>query len=170
MSRWSNTVQDRIFACLTYLLPLLEVLGFGFFLFALIPPLATLFSPLFILLPFYNISIGGIGIVQWGIFLGLYFGVVQNRSFSYLLRFNAMQALLLGIFAALCGALLQLFGYSQNLLFSELSIGNVLIIGIVCSAIFIFVVGASIYSIIQAARNESARIPIISDAASSHVY
>src|SRR6476469_235139 len=114
--RGSNTSQDRFLACLTYLVPLIEVIGFGFLLFALIPPLRLVFSPLFPLLPFYYLQIGGIAVVEWGIFLALFLGFVQNRSLSYLIRFNAMQALLLAIFAALCGAILRLFGYSQNLI------------------------------------------------------
>lgn len=167
--RGSNTIQDKIFASLTYLVPLVEVLRFGAFLFALLPPLEMLFSPLSFLSSIYG-SYGGL--LALAIFFGLYFGVVRNQSLSYFLRFHTMQALLLGIFAWLCEYLLQLFGLSQQLVFGGFPTANdpmELLVAIVSSAIFIFVVGGSIYSIFQALRGETAKIPIISDAANSQV-
>ena len=44
--RGSTTVQDRIFACLPYLLPLLDGLKYGRYLFDQFPPLKLIFIPL----------------------------------------------------------------------------------------------------------------------------
>ena len=167
-------------ACLPYLVPLLEVLKFGTFLFILIPPLKLVFSPLFPLLPIYYLQIGGVAVIEWTVFLGLFLGVVQNYKLTHFLRFNAMQALLLGIFAALCDAAMGLMGYSGQLIFAKF-IGEtnfisflvtnslLIVLAVIFSAIFIFVVGASVYSIVQTLRGQYAEIPLISEAAHSQV-
>lgn len=172
--RGSNVMQDRVFASLTYLMPILDVLSLGSFLFWFVPPVKWLFLPLFYLAPIYFLNLGGIGIVQMGLFFGLFIGVVRNSNCSHFLRFNTMQALLLGIFAALLNIALGLFGFSQRLLISGYGgFGNSgvteLIIPVFLSAIFVFVAGASIYAIVQSLRGEYPEIPIISQAVSSQV-
>lgn len=172
--RKSSTMQERILACLTYLVPILEALIFGFVLFALIPPLKLIFSPLFLLAPIYFYSIGGIAVIPFVAFFAIYVGIVQNQTLSHFLRFNAMQALLLAVFAWLCSALLKLFGMSQSLMFGGFgatasSVTAGLLESIVFSAIFIAVVGASIYSVVQSLRGQYAEMPLISEAAHSQV-
>ncbi|MBW4577096.1 MAG: hypothetical protein KME08_17615 [Aphanothece sp. CMT-3BRIN-NPC111] len=179
--RGSTTFQDRFLACLPYLVPLLEVVGFGVFLFGLIPPLKILFLPLFLLLPIYFFSIGGFALVEFAIFFALFLGVVRNETLSRFLRFNTMQALLLAIFVYLCSAFMQLFNYSRPLLFPEFAAGTdglaglitagapLLIVGIIFSAIFLVIVGASVYAVVQSLRGQYAEIPLISEAARSQV-
>ena len=167
--RSSNATQDRVLASLTYLIPILDVLRLGSFLFILLPPLQWLFLPLFYLAPIYSISL-----VQMGLFFGLFIGVVRNSNCSHFLRFNTMQALLLGIFAALLNIGLNFFGLSQSLLIGGYgSIGSIgvteLIIPLFLSAIFVFVAGASIYAIVQSLRGEYPEIPIISQAVYNQV-
>ena len=108
--RGSSTPKDRFFACLTYLVPLLEVFPLGGVIFAVLPVARLLFLPLLPLLPIYFLSIGGFQLIALAIFFGIFIGVVQNRKFGHFLRFNAMQALLLAIFVFLSGAVLQLVG------------------------------------------------------------
>jgi uncharacterized membrane protein len=91
---WSNnfTVADRAYASLAYLLPLLSVLG----QFPVsIPPFLQLA---------YSIS-------PLAIVIALYFFVLKNRKISRLIRFNVLQAMLLGAALSLCrivlGALLM---------------------------------------------------------------
>jgi Chloroplast import apparatus Tic20-like len=181
MFRKQNTIQDRIFACLTYLIPLIEIYPFGFILFLFFPPLGILFLPLMKIAPIYNLSVGGIAVVSWGIFLTLYICVVLNRNYSYILRFNTMQALLIGIFAALCSAFLRLFNSSTELFISGIDttggIASLMGLGIlnlglliIMTLIFIATVAACIYAVIQTCRGEIAHFPIISDAANSQVY
>ncbi len=172
--RRSTTIQDRILACLPYLVPILEVLAFGTFLFTLIPPLALLFAPLLFLLPIYFYSIGGIAVVPLIVFFGLYLGVVRNETLSHFLRFNAIQALLLAIFSYLCKYLLDLLHISQSMVsgglgsFTNLP-ADLIFWGVVLSAIFIVIVGASVYAIVQSLRGQYAEMPLISEAAHSQV-
>jgi uncharacterized membrane protein len=82
---WSNnfTVADRAYGCLAYLLPLLSVLG----QFPVnIPPLLQLVY----------------GISPLAIVIALYFFVLKNRKISRLIRFNVLQAMLLGAVLSLC--------------------------------------------------------------------
>ncbi len=178
--RGATTTKERILACLPYLVPLLEVFGFGSFLFALIPPLMLLFLPLLPLLRIYHYSLNGIALIPILVFFFLLVKVVHNPTLKHFLRFNAMQALLLAVFAWLCSAFLQFYGYSSDFLFSALSRGTDLasilvrngglILGaIIVSAIFIVVVGASIYSVVQCLRGKYAEMPLISEAAYSQV-
>ena len=88
---WSNnfTVTDRAYGCLAYLLPLLSVLG----QFPVsIPPLLQ-FA--------YSIS-------PLAIMIALYFFVLKNRKISRLIRFNVLQAMLLGVVLSLCRIVLGL--------------------------------------------------------------
>ncbi|MFM7370115.1 MAG: hypothetical protein ACKO2Z_20465, partial [Sphaerospermopsis kisseleviana] len=52
--RGSTTVPDRIFACLPYLLPLIEVFAFGQFLLRDFPLLGIVFLPMLPLLRIYS--------------------------------------------------------------------------------------------------------------------
>ncbi len=170
--RGSSTLQDRIFACLTYLVPLLEVMLFGSFLFALVPPIGLLFTPLLMLLPIYFYQIGSFPVVELAAFFGLFVGVVRNESLGHFLRFNAMQALLLAIAVALFRALLELLGIFQAPFAaggfggnSWLAIANLGLTGILVTAVFIATVVAVIFSVVQTLRSLYAEIPVISEAA-----
>ena len=170
--RGSSTVQDRIFACLTYLVPLLEVMIFGSVLLALIPPLAILFAPILFLMPIYFYPIGSFPVVELAVFFGLFVGVVRNESLSHFLRFNTMQALLLAIAVAVFRTLLDLLGILQAPLFSGgfdsnswLALANIGLLGILVSLVFLATVGAVIYSVVQTLRSLYAEIPVISEAA-----
>jgi uncharacterized membrane protein len=163
--RGSSNVQDRIYASLTYLVPILEVLMLGGYLIKTIPILGLFILPLLPLLQVYHFSIGGFPIIQIGVFLGLYLGVVRNETLRYLLRFYAMQSLLLAIIVALFSALLS--GIAPALLLAGGAV--TLIVGTLSSVIFLGIIAASIFSIIQAARGLYAEIPFISEAAYSQI-
>ncbi len=164
----SATTQDKIFAALTYLIPLLSALPFGILVFAFFPPLALPFVPLFAILPIY----GSFG-VSFGVFLALYFFVVQNRQLSHFLRFNTLQAILIAIFIELCRAVLELLGISRQLLnpiaFSSGNSFNLLSVEMLLAILFIGVLGTSIYAIAQCLRGIYAEIPIVSEAANQQV-
>lgn len=174
--RGSPTGKDKLFACLVYLLPLIEVLPFGFPLLVFFQPLALLFTPLLFLYPIYHWGVGGIAIVAIAIFILLYAKVVNNRRLIHFLRYNAMQAILLAVFAWLCGLILQLFGITQEILLSMLTssslafgtVSSLTILAIV-TIIFVAVAGASFYAIFQCIRGLYAEIPLISDTAYSQV-
>jgi len=171
--RGATTPRDRLFSCLVYLVPLLETLAFGATLFAVLPFLKWVFLPLFLLAPFYFFPIGGIAVVELAVFLALFMLVVRNPRLPHFLRFNTMQALLLSIFAALCRLALELIGLSQVLLNplqrgSSASSGP-LLLNVLVAAAFIFIVGSSVYSVVQSLRGRYAEVPLISQAAYSQV-
>jgi uncharacterized membrane protein len=145
------TVKDRIFASLTYLLPLLDVYPFGTFLLRQVPLLGLIYIPLQPLLAFYY----GIQFASLIIFFVLYLAVVRNERINHFIRFNAMQAILISIILTLIGLAFQILGpvLGRNLLTETLF-----------NIIFLGTLAASIYSIIQSAIGRYAEIPGISEA------
>lgn len=180
VGRGSVTTKDRIFASLTYLVPILETLVFGSFLFALISPLKLLFTPFVLLAGIYFYPIGNMALIPFVIFFALFIGVVQNYSQSHFLRFHTMQALLLAVLGWLLRAFIELLGLSSALLPglsgdqgglpALIAAGaTTIIVAIVFSAIFLVIVGASIYAIVESLRGKYAEMPLISEAAYSQV-
>lgn len=123
---WSNnfTIADRVYACLAYLLPLLSVLG----QFPMnIPPFLQLV---------YSLS-------PLAIVIALYFFVLKNQKISRLIRFNVLQAMLLGAILSLCqiviGSLLMpipVIGQAGLILLilASIAIGGVCIYSMVITA------------------------------------
>ena len=148
--RGSTTVQDKIFACLPYLLPLLDGLEYGNYLFQQFPPLRIILVPLAPLFQIYR----GIPFVGLIIFFALYLLVVRNDNISHFIRFNAMQAILLDIILILCGLILSILGGSLGVFILE-TISNMIFLGVIASFI---------YAVVQSALGRYAEIPTISDA------
>ena len=149
--RGSTTVSDRIFACLPYLLPLIEGLAFGRYLFAQFPLLALLFLPLSPIQGIY----ASIPFASLIIFFALLFLVVRNEKISHFIRFNTMQAILLDIALFLCFIVLEVLGSIPGVDFALETIANTIFIGIVA---------AVVYSVAQSLFWRYAEIPAISDA------
>jgi Chloroplast import apparatus Tic20-like len=148
--RGSTTVSDRIFASLPYLLPLIHGLIFGGSLFRQFPILGLLFMPLVPLIQIYSLPLASLVI-----FFALYFGVVRNESISHFIRFNAMQAILLDIVLMLSGLVLEGFGQVIQMQFITQTLNNMLFLG---------VVAAFFYAVVQSALGRYAEIPPLSDA------
>ncbi|MEH2144487.1 Tic20 family protein [Nostoc sp.] len=149
--RGSTTISDRIFACLPYLLPMVEVVTFGFFLLGQFPPLTVVFAPILILSSFYR-SVGYAGLI---IFFALLLLVVRNEKISHFIRFNTMQALLLDIIIFLFSILMDVVGLVPAGGFAIQTLSTTIFLGIVAA------VG---YSVIQSLSGRYAEIPAISDA------
>jgi uncharacterized membrane protein len=98
----STTAADRFFGSLAYLLPIADVYFFGLFVFKQFPIIEKLYQPLAPLLAVNNNQVGSLVL-----FFGLYIGVVVNPRISRFIRFNVLQAILIGILISLCGLLLQ---------------------------------------------------------------
>ncbi|AFZ19577.1 Tic20 family protein [Allocoleopsis franciscana] len=156
--RGSTTVQDRIFACLPYLLPLIEgLLQFGKLL-QQFPPLQFLFLPLLPVIALYQ-SLG-----RWGsliIFFVLFLAVVRNERISHFIRFNAMQAILLDILLILVGLVL---GILQPVLGT-----SSLIVSTLINLVFLAIVAACSYSMVRSLLGHYAEIPTLSEAAYAQV-
>ncbi len=157
--RGSTTVSDRIFACLAYLLPLLDliVLVGGPLVInksLLTPLLAAIMIPLQPLLAVY-FSLGGM--TAFIVFFALFLLVVRNESIPHFIRFNVMQAILFGIVLSLIGILWR------YVLVSILG-GTGLLTLTLFNAIFLGMIVAVGYSIVQSALGRYAEIPTVSDA------
>ncbi|MDJ0517695.1 MAG: hypothetical protein F6K22_32505 [Okeania sp. SIO2F4] len=148
--RGSTTVQDRIFACLPYLLPLLDGLVYGRYLFQQFPPLKLILIPLAPLLQIYR----GIPFLGLIVFFALFLLVVRNNNISHFIRFNTMQAILLDIVLILCGLILSILGGTLGGFILE-TLSNMIFLGILASFI---------YTVVQSAMGRYAEIPTISDA------
>lgn len=149
--RRSTTVQDRIWACLPYLLPLIDGLTFGVFLLRDFPSLQILFLPILPLVRLYT-GIPFAGII---VFFALFLLVVRNESISHFIRFNTMQAILIDVVIFLCSLLLPILTPIPGAGFAVQTIA---------STIFLGVVAAVVYSVVQSIRGHYAEIPAISDA------
>ncbi len=158
--RGTTTIQERLLACLPYLLPLMEVslLGMSFAvrsgigLFAQFPVLGLILVPLSPLIRVYT----GFPFAGLIIFILLLSLVVRNTNISHFIRFNTMQAILLDILlilgqVILTYALLPIFG--TGLLVDTLL--NVVLLGILASVV---------YSVVQTLRGQYAEIPSLSEA------
>lgn len=150
--RGSITVSDRIFACLPYLLPLIDSLVFGSLLLRQFPALQVLFLPLQPVLLIYS-SLGQIG--QLILFFALFMFVVRNEKISHFIRFNTMQAILLDIIIFLCSILLQVLRPFPGAGFAIETIAN---------AIFLGIVAGVVYSVFQSLSGRYAEIPTLSEA------
>ncbi|MBH8554519.1 hypothetical protein I8751_19560 [Nostocaceae cyanobacterium CENA357] len=149
--RGSTTIKDRIFACLPYLLPIIEVFAFGQFLIAQFPPLLVLFLPLMPLLRIYY----GVRYAGLIIFFALWILVVRNEKISHFIRFNTMQAILLDIVIFLFSILTDVVGLIPSGGFA---------IQTLSTTIFIGILAAVAYSVVQSIMGRYAEIPAISDA------
>ena len=155
--RGSTTTQHRLLSCLPYILPLIEVRQFGDLLFSLFPFLELLYVPLSPVAQLYK----SIPFGDFILFFALYLLVVRNEKVQHFIRFHTLQALLLSIFTYLCTAVLQLVGFVQK----GVSLPLDMFWSVMFTLIFLAVVGASIFSIVQAVRGLYAEIPLISEAA-----
>jgi uncharacterized membrane protein len=156
MSSHSHTAADRFFGCLPYLLPIADVYVFGMFLFREFPSLEQLYIPLTPLLTINNSGFGGLIL-----FIGLYLGVVNNQKISRFIRFNTLQAILIGILISLCGLMLK------YVLLPVIGMGQ--IAQVLMNVVFLGTIAASGYGIIMSAMGEYTQIPQLSETAQIQV-
>ncbi|MCG6134953.1 MAG: hypothetical protein MET45_09850 [Nostoc sp. LLA-1] len=149
--RGSTNVSDRIFACLPYLLPLIEGLVFGSYLLRQFPFLQVIFIPLTPILAIYQV----VPFASLIVFFALFLLVVRNEKISHFIRFNTMQAILFSIVIYLCSILLQIISPVPGAGFAIETITNTIFIGLIA---------AIIYSVAQSLFGRYAEIPAISDA------
>ncbi|HEY9801637.1 MAG TPA: Tic20 family protein [Leptolyngbyaceae cyanobacterium] len=149
--RGEITIQDRIFACLPYLLPLIEVFAFGQFFLSEFPVLQVLFVPLIPLLRIYY----GVRYAGLIIFFALWLLVVRNERISHFIRFNTMQAILLDIIVFLCGILTDIVRLVPGAGFATQTLYTTIFLGIIAGIV---------YSVANSLMGRYAEIPAISDA------
>ncbi|KAK1862030.1 hypothetical protein I4F81_004606 [Pyropia yezoensis] len=151
-------VLERIGASAPYLLPLLDGLVFGRFVFERAPTVAAVVLPA--IAPLFR-AYRGIPFFAFGIFFALYLLVVRNTGFSRFVRFNTQQALLLDvvlILPQLLGGAVAAAGVPGWLL----EAGS--------STIFYAVVVSVGYAVVSNARGEVPdQIPAVSEAVEAQI-
>ncbi|MGF1498008.1 MAG: Tic20 family protein [Elainellaceae cyanobacterium] len=158
--RGSTTIWDRVFACLVYLLPLIYAYPYAQrALFPQIPELQVLFLPLAIVAGLYNGIVGAIPFGRLLVLIVLIAAVVRNERIRHFVRFNTMQAILVGIALSIFGLLWQLLGT----VIPVLATGNILTLTLF-NVLFLGTLAIAVYSIVQSARGRYAEIPPLSDA------
>lgn len=150
-------VQERLLACLPYVLPMVQALPLGMDLYRRVPLIGQLVRPLFPLFPILE----GNFLISLAIFFGLLFGVVRNRSIGRFIRFNTMQALLMVIGLSL---LQILFGALVPILRGLGPLTTTM-----ASGLFLLTFGLSIYAFVQNLQGKYTDIPVLSQAAESQV-
>ena len=153
----NSDIKDRTISALVYLLPLVYALPFGLALLRQFPLLSIIYAPLS---PLIAIEFG-LPFAGLIVFFGLWFGIVRNDRFSYFVRFNTMQAILLDILLIVCSLVINILAPGlgrENLLIETLN-----------NTIFIGTLAACFYAIVQSARGLQAEIPAISEAVSSQI-
>ncbi len=161
--RGSTTIGDRLLACLPYILPLVNVLGFGAYLFATFPALMALLIPFLPLLLLYFRMVGTIPYGELIIFLALFLLVARNYKVKHFIRYNTMQSLLLSIFLSLCHWTLELLGFPLAVIPGG-SFNSNLFTNVISTTIFLGIFGAIVYSLFETIRGNYAEIPVVSEA------
>jgi Chloroplast import apparatus Tic20-like len=152
---WHNrnvSPSDRLFACLPYTLPIIDVVQYGGSLFSTFPILSTIYSwltPIFVI--YKAVPLG-----SFGIFLILYIAVVRNPRVPRFIRFNVLQSLMLGV-------LVSLFGLTLEYLFKTLLTANNPIVVLLPMLAFLSVWVVCLFSMIKSAMGEYAEVPKLSE-------
>ncbi len=152
----SQTAADRFFGSLVYLLPIVDAYSFGRFVFEQFPIVEQLYQPLFPLMLIYSLPFGG-----FILFLGLYLGVVNNPRISRFIRFNTLQAILIGILLSLCSLVLK------YILFPI--IGSGIVTQVLMNVIFLGTIAMSVYGIAMSALGKYAEFAQLSETAHMHI-
>ncbi|QDZ39454.1 hypothetical protein FRE64_05655 [Euhalothece natronophila Z-M001] len=153
--RGNTEIQNRFFAALPYILPLVYVVPFGAFLFRQFPIISIIYLPLQPVLAIYRFPFAGLIV-----FFVLILAVVRNENIPHFIRFNTMQAILIDI-------LLILIRFATQIL--NLGGGGGLLIQTLFNTIFIGTLAIVVYGIVQSARGIYAEIPAISEAVHGQV-
>jgi hypothetical protein len=159
---WRGNIDpaDRFYGCLPYLLPMSSAVFYGVFLFMQVPLLAQIFMPIVALRRILSFPvIPQLLSLEFILFILLYIFVVRNERVCHFIRFNTMQALLLGIALILIELVVELI----SPVFSAAPVE--FIIQIFSSTIFLGMNFMCIFSIGQCLRGMYAEMPVVSEAA-----
>lgn len=157
--RSTDTVSDKILGSLPYLLPLFDAVVVGGALFKLIdnfPALAPVRDVLLILVTpvLFVYSLLPFGLGSLAVFFALFLLVVRNSNISHFIRFNTLQAILIGFIISIASLLLSLLNLPGLELVTD-TFYNALLFGGIAA------VG---YSIVQCLMGRYPEIPTISEA------
>jgi Chloroplast import apparatus Tic20-like len=154
-SQGAETAADRFFGSLAYLLPIADVYFFGIFIFEQFPIVRELYQPL---LPLVTINSGFGGFI---LFMLLYIGVAANPRVSRFIRFNVLQAILIGILISLCQLLLQY-------VFLKIP-GIEILTQVLMNTVFFGTIAMAVYGIVMSVLGKYTEIPQLSETAQMQV-
>lgn len=150
---------DRIVAALPYLLPLLDAMPYAKFLMFQYPFIARAFAPLAPLMYVFH----SFPFAPFLIFLAVYSGIVNNQSFSRFVRYNAMQAVALDVLLIIPQVILDnLIKPPQD----ELGLQAYMT---AYNTLFLFVAICTAIGMGSSLVGQTARLPMVADAADSQV-
>lgn len=154
----SPDIPERVLAAVPYLLPFLDSLGYGRFLFFQYPIITKALAPLAPLISIYST----VPFASFAAFFAVYLGIINNQRWPRFVRFSAMQAVLLDILLILPRLVEQVFSTPTGGPLLQAYI-------IVQNTIWIFVAAAVLYGIGASLTGQAARIPLVADAAEQQV-
>lgn len=165
--RGSSTSIDRFWAALPYILPIASSSLYAMALVNLLPATAILMQPIALISRFYYTITGFLG--PYGgllIFFGLFIFVVRNSKISHFIRYNTMQALMIGIIVTLVELTFQFLNMSVGLLLQQGTSAPLgLLFQIFFAGLFILITACYSYSLFYVVQGKYAEIKWISDAA-----
>ncbi|KAL5704063.1 hypothetical protein ACHQM5_022537 [Ranunculus cassubicifolius] len=144
---------DRLISILSYFIPFLGGLSYGYHLFSAFPNFEHLFNPLVPLVGFYK-SIPGSNFLT---FIGLYIGIVRDKKkFSRFVRFNALQALFLEFLLVVPSLLHLVFTHGEGLGFRVLQV--------IHSGVFMVILAYFVYTLGFCLFGKTPYFPYVTDA------
>ena len=151
----SQTIVDRLCGSLAYLLPIADVAFFGYFAVNDFPIFGNLYRSL---APVLQLNSGFNGFI---LFILLYACVVVNPKVSRFIRFNVLQAILIGILLFLCGFPIR-FALESNLL-------PIVVIQVLMNTVFFGTWAMVVYGVIMSALGRYTEIPQLSQTAQMQI-
>eukprot|EP00850_Spirogloea_muscicola_P009439 SM000053S17396 [mRNA] locus=s53:88816:90066:- [translate_table: standard] len=153
----SVAAWQRILAALGYLLPFLDGVRYGRFLFQQYPVTKVALQPFLPLLQAYST----IPYANLLAFFGLYLAVVQNQSFSRYVRFNTMQAVVLDVLLILPSLVERQFTPRGGM--------GLEVLILLYNTIFIFIFACFSFGVASCLLGKTPRLPLVADAADAQV-
>jgi hypothetical protein len=156
--RATSSGKDRFLAALSYLYPLVSSAPVALSALKLFPQLFPVLAPLLTV----GVLIEQIPYLSFMIFLALFLLVVRNPRIHYFIRFNTMQAMLLGIAISLYLICQYLFTVVPGVDFG-------LVFRILDNVVFLGAFAIVCYGMVQCLRGIYPEVHTISDAAKSQL-
>jgi uncharacterized membrane protein len=151
---WRSDISaaDRFFACLPYLIPIIDVFRYGLKLMGTLPIFGSVYK---VILPIMQIYYG-LPMGSLAIFLLLFFLVIRNPNVHRFVRFNTLQAIMLGI-------VITLGGLALSYLIVPVAGADSLLVEVLEKVMFLGVWAICLFAMIKSALGEYADVPQLSE-------
>ncbi|KAK3249267.1 hypothetical protein CYMTET_41297 [Cymbomonas tetramitiformis] len=156
---YTPSSTDRLIAAVPYLLPFFESLRYGTFFFQQFPISYSILAPLMPLIQLFQT----IPFAPLVIFFVIYLGIVKNASFSWFVRFNAFQAIMLDVCLILPSVVESIFRAPRY------GVG-LTVYQCLYTTVFLYVAGCFFYAVLSCVAGKAPMIkPLIGEAAAQQV-